>query len=925
MSKSRKKADTAALRRQAERKLRGEERVFAPVADADVRKLAHELQVHQVELQMQNEELQQAEKALADSQAQLTAMIEHAPTAMLLVDRERHVRRANVAAAQLAGRSTAEMRGLRGGEALRCLNSLDDPRGCGFGPACQTCPVRLAMKDTLEKRVNHSGVEARIPFDQGGKREELTFLVSTAPVSCAEEQLGLICLQDITDRRSKEEELRKLNRTLRALSSADRAMMRATDEAQYLAQVCRIVVESCGHAMVWIGYAEEDEGKTVRSVASAGFDEGYLKALNLTWADTERGHGPTGRAIRTGKPWLCRNMLTDPSFTPWREQALKRGYASSIALPLLDGGKAFGALMIYSRQPDPFSEDEVQLLVRLADGLAYGIVSLRAAKTIEMLSRFPQENPHPVLRVNRAGILLYANSASRPLLEEWQCAVGQPVPAHWRELASAALASGSRPALDCACGGRIFSFELAPIAEAGYVNLYGKDITKRKLAEEALESSEERAREHAAHLQAVLDAAPALIWIAHDRECRNITANHAAYELLRAPYGSRLAESGTRASGGVRHFRLFRDGVELKPEETALQHVASSGKALTDFEMDIVFNDGTVRSLLGNVTPIPDAEGRPDGAIAAFVDITAYKHAEEERGRLEHALMEANATLEQQVEERTSELRQSNVQLKKEIQERRHAEEERERVENIARARERLATLGELAAGVAHEIRNPLQGTMAFLEMAAKRSGADEKLRALLLRVEEGLREMDRVAAQLLDLARPGSEHSAASPLEPLVERAWSFLHLRAAKQGVSLERTFEPGLPEVQVNAARMAEAFLNLFKNSLDACEDGGAISVRARLHPARPDMVEVIVKDNGPGIPADVRSRVFEPFFTTKPIGKGTGLGLPVVKSIVESCGGSVGIVDTSVAGTTIGLGLPVAVAADHKHDGKGFVIS
>lgn len=173
-------------------------------------------------------------------------------------------------------------------------------------------------------------------------------------------------------------ELHRLNRTLRALSNSSQAMMHAENEQEFLKKVCRIVVADCGHKMVWIGFAEEDEGKKVRPVAHAGFEEGYCETLNITWADTERGRGPTGTAIRTGKPSICRNMLIDPVFAPWREQALKRGYASSIVLPLLAGNKAFGAINIYSKEADPFSEDEVALLTELAGDISYGIMALRA-------------------------------------------------------------------------------------------------------------------------------------------------------------------------------------------------------------------------------------------------------------------------------------------------------------------------------------------------------------------------------------------------------------------------------------------------------------------------------------------------------------------------------------------------------------------
>ncbi len=184
-------------------------------------------------------------------------------------------------------------------------------------------------------------------------------------------------LTDITVLKNRQQELDRVNRTLRAISGSNQAMMRAQGEREFIQEVCRIVVEDCGHAMVWVGFAEHDPGKTIRPVVSAGFDEGYLQQLNLTWADTERGRGPGGTAIRTGQISICRNMLSDPNFGPWRAEALKRGYASSIVLPLSSDGKVFGELTIYSRDPDPYTKDEVDLLSELANDLAYGITMLR--------------------------------------------------------------------------------------------------------------------------------------------------------------------------------------------------------------------------------------------------------------------------------------------------------------------------------------------------------------------------------------------------------------------------------------------------------------------------------------------------------------------------------------------------------------------
>lgn len=134
-----------------------------------------------------------------------------------------------------------------------------------------------------------------------------------------------------------EEERRRVNRALKVLGRCNEAVVRAADETLLLREVCRLLVEDGGYRLAWVGFAEQDPAKTVRPVAQAGFEEGYLETVTITWDDSERGRGPTGTAVRTGRPAVVRNMLTDPAYTPWREEATRRGYASSIALPLTAG------------------------------------------------------------------------------------------------------------------------------------------------------------------------------------------------------------------------------------------------------------------------------------------------------------------------------------------------------------------------------------------------------------------------------------------------------------------------------------------------------------------------------------------------------------------------------------------------------------
>ena len=173
-------------------------------------------------------------------------------------------------------------------------------------------------------------------------------------------------------------ERRRVDRARRALSRCNRALIRAGDEPQFLQEVCRVIVEVAGYRLCWVGYAEQDEAKSVRPVAHAGYEAGYLETVRVTWADTERGHGPVGTAIRTRAQAVFRDLAHDPDFAPWREEALRRGYASVVGIPLLSGSEVLGALAIYAADADAFDEDEVQLLRELADDLSYGIVALRS-------------------------------------------------------------------------------------------------------------------------------------------------------------------------------------------------------------------------------------------------------------------------------------------------------------------------------------------------------------------------------------------------------------------------------------------------------------------------------------------------------------------------------------------------------------------
>ncbi len=174
----------------------------------------------------------------------------------------------------------------------------------------------------------------------------------------------------------EKEKYKKTSQTLNVIRKCDQALIYITDEQKLLNAICKIIINYGPYKFAWVGCAENDKNKSVKPIAQAGYEQGYLKSLNISWANNIRGNGPTGTAIRTKKVTVCKNMLTDPKFKPWRSEAIKYGYISSISLPI-QIEDAFGALSIYSPKPDAFSKKEINLLVQLTNNLTFGIKNIR--------------------------------------------------------------------------------------------------------------------------------------------------------------------------------------------------------------------------------------------------------------------------------------------------------------------------------------------------------------------------------------------------------------------------------------------------------------------------------------------------------------------------------------------------------------------
>ena len=312
---------------------------------------------------------------------------------------------------------------------------------------------------------------------------------------------------DVTERKRAEEALRRLNRELRAISNCNQTLLRATDEQSLLNEICRIACEEAGYKMAWVGYAEHDEARTVRPVAWAGAEAEYLATAGFTWADTERGRGQTGTAIRSGNTCCIQDFATDPRLAPWREDLLERGFCSGIAVPLKDEeGHAFGSLTIHSAQPNAFTPEEIRLLEELAGDMAFGIVNLRsqaarrrAEQELTLLSFALDHVRESAFLIDDSGRYQYVNEEGcrvlgytrTQLLDMSVADIDPDFPAerwadHWHDLREhRSLSFESRHRTR---DGRIFPVEIS----ANYFEYGGRaynlglvrDISERKKAEE---------------------------------------------------------------------------------------------------------------------------------------------------------------------------------------------------------------------------------------------------------------------------------------------------------------------------------------------------------------------------------------------------------------------------------------------------------
>ncbi|MGZ3500802.1 MAG: ATP-binding protein [Gemmatimonadaceae bacterium] len=677
---------------------------------------------------------------------------------------------------------------------------------------------------------------------------------------------------------------------------------------------CRIAVENGGYRMAWVGYAQDDDTKSITPMAHAGVEKGFLSEIKVSWhADTPGGQGPAGQVIRTGCAVVHEDFAHEPNVSHWLSSVHRLAYRGTVCLPLRDATRTFGLLVLYNAELKQTSDEELTLLREMADDVALGVVSLRTQAEARRLQAAVDKVAAAVSAVTGAEFFEQLANKMAEALEATggfvtQLLAGDPLMGRtiaavvdgkvmenfsyavkgtpcenlltsdtWviakqvvEEYPDAPMLAflgaqgyvGRR--LDNSSGqalGHLFVVFRDPIKEVGFISSTLQIFAARAAGELERQQTDAQVREQAA-----------LIDVTHEAiQVKDLDGSIRLWNKgAERTYGWTSEEMVGRKAAGW----LYKDPAEF---QTAQEEILVNG----EWAGEIVkrTRDGRELTVASRWTLVRDAAGNPKGVLVIDADITGKK------------------TLETQL-----------------------------------MVSDRMASVGTLAAGVAHEINNPLAAVMGNLDYIAESLGRmmdsdvasmSPGMRDAWIRdeiktpLDDAVEAAQRVRFIVRDLKifsrSPNDTERGPVNVETIMESslrmAWNEIRHRA-----NLVKRYGQ-VPEVEGNQARLGQVFLNLVVNAAQSLPPGQAEQNEIRVTTkVEGDHVIIEVSDTGAGIPPEIIGRVFDAFFTTKAVGVGTGLGLAICQRIVTDMGGTLTVESELGKGTTFRVSVPIARKKD-----------
>ena len=740
------------------------------------------------------------------------------------------------------------------------------------------CPLEIV------KRTKKSATVEHVHFDTDGDARNVE--VHAFPIFDSEGKVGQVIeyMLDITKRRQAERHQLLAEKLLECLNRKGRGL-------DVIRDILELVKEFTEFDAVGIRL-EKDRDYPYFEVR--GFPEDFVEAENYLCARDQAGeliHDSSGQPLLE---CMCGNIIsgrTDPSlpfFTkggsfwtncttellastpqedlqvPTRNRCNQNGYESVALIPLRSGHAIVGLLQLNDRRRDCFTPKMIRFFEEIGASIGIALERIKAEQDIENLAKFPSENPFPVLRIARDGTILYANSAASGFLEHWGRQVGKSAPPDWCELIAEVLESGRHRIRQVEWEGRILSFMATPVAEAGYVNIYGRDITRRRQSEEALRRSEQRysLAQRAANIGS---------W-----DWNILTGELVWSEQIEPMFG--FAEGKFDGT-----YQTFLNCIHPQDRQFVIDSVEACIEHGEDYAIEhrIVWPDGTVRWVSETGDVVRDEHGKATRMVGIVQDFTRRKKAEEEIRKL-------NQQLEQRVAERTVELTQANKELRQEFKRRRRLEKE---ILDISEREQRRIgqelhdSIGQQLTGIA------IMSKVLERKLAGKSQTESADAREITELVNEAVKQARGLAKGLhpVDLDRGG----LMSSLQELAATTEQLFGVRC---------TFKCDRP-VPIDDTTAAAHLYRIAQEAVtNAIKHGEAENVIISLG-SRRDMAVLSVENDGSGFPdAPPKSK---------------GMGLKIMGHRAEMIDGSLEVRRGTEGGTIVICAFP---NKKHREDGK-----